>query len=221
VIVTNNATGVTLSGTFTGTVNGNGGGLANLSASQLTTGTIPLTRLPSVVLTNNATGVSLSGGFSGIGTGLTGITASQVGAAAATNATIWNSLSVTNVTAANWAALSVTPSNAVISVKGIQVAILQTNGVLNAINGLSTTISNQLGAVSITPPGSIFHWTNTTPRNVAVYINGLKGSVGYNDSLIFGPTTNECVTVMLQPNEYFSFTNTTGTIITTFTWHPF
>jgi len=27
--------------------------------------------------------------------------------------------------------------------------------------------------------------------------------------------------VMLQPNEYFSFTNTTGTIITTFKWHPF
>jgi len=166
-------------------------------------------------------GTNFASQFVGGGSGLTGITALQAGAVSATNATIWSSLAVTNTAVTNWAALNVTPSNAVMSVNGIYVAILQTNGVLNAVNGLSTTVSNKLGAVSITNSASPFHWTNTTPRNVTVYINNLKGSVGYNDSLIYGPTTNGCATVMLQPNEYFSFTNTTGTIITTFKWHPF
>lgn len=47
-VVTNNQPGVTLNGTFSG----NGGGLTNLNASQLTTGTVPLTRLPNTVVTN-------------------------------------------------------------------------------------------------------------------------------------------------------------------------
>ncbi len=220
-VVTNNATGVTLSGTFSG----NGSGLTSLNASQLTSGTIPQTRLPGVVVTNNATGVTLNGTFSGNGSGLTGITAAQIGAAASTNATIWSSLSVTNVAATNWATLNVTPSNAVISVEGINVAVLQTNGVLNAINGLSTTVSNKMAAISITPGTSTFHWTNTTPKNVVVYINGLKGSVGYNDSLICGPTTttNGYATVVLQPNENFSITNGSGggPFFGTIKWHPF
>lgn len=43
-VVTNNETGVTLSGTFAG----NGGGLTGLNASQLTSGTIPLAQLPDI-----------------------------------------------------------------------------------------------------------------------------------------------------------------------------
>lgn len=65
-----------------GTFTGNGSGLTNLNASQITSGNIPLTQLPSTVVTNNATGLTLSGTFSGDGSGLTGITAQQVGAAA-------------------------------------------------------------------------------------------------------------------------------------------
>jgi hypothetical protein len=45
-----------------GVINGNGGGLSNLDASQLTSGTIPPARLPAGVLTNNENGaVTLNG----------------------------------------------------------------------------------------------------------------------------------------------------------------
>jgi len=218
-VVTNNSTGLTLNGTFAG----NGSGLTSLNASQLTTGTIPQTQLPSAVVTNNATGVTLNGTFSGNGSGLTGITAAQVGAAASTNTTIWSSLSVTDVTATNWAMLSVTPSNAVISMRGVNVAILQTNGVLNAYNGLSTTISNGLSASRVTMNFTTnpYRWTNTTPANVVVYVNVLKGSVGYNGSYIAGPVTNDCVTVMLKPSSYLSVTNNTASGSSVLAWHPF
>ena len=64
----------TLAGTFTG----NGSGLTNLSASQLTTGTVPLGQLPAVVVTNNATGVALAGSFTGNGGGLTNLTGAAI-----------------------------------------------------------------------------------------------------------------------------------------------
>ena len=244
VILTNNQSSVTLSGIFTG----NGSGLTSLNASQLTSGTIPQTQLPSAVVTNQATGITLGGTFTGNGSGLTGITASQVGAdasgaaqqatngfgnvvthntgefAKSTNATIWSSLSVTNSAAASWATLSVTPSNAVISVGGVDVAILQTNGVLNAYNGLSTTISNALSASRVTmnfATQNPYRWTNTTPANMVVYVNVLKGSVGYNGSFIAGPVTNDCVTVMLKPSSYLSVTNNTASGSSVLAWHPF
>jgi len=70
-LVTNNETGVTLSGTFTG----NGSGLTGLSASAL----------PSAVVTNNETGVTLGGTFSGNGSGLTGLSASALPSTVLTN----------------------------------------------------------------------------------------------------------------------------------------
>jgi hypothetical protein len=52
-------------GTFTNsTYYGNGGGLTNLNATNLT-GTVPLSNLASTVVTNNATGVTLGGIFTG------------------------------------------------------------------------------------------------------------------------------------------------------------
>jgi hypothetical protein len=47
---------------FAGVINGNGGGLTNLNASQLSGGTIPLAQLPSAVLTNDETGAVTLGG---------------------------------------------------------------------------------------------------------------------------------------------------------------
>jgi hypothetical protein len=60
-----------------GTVNGNGGGLTNLSAAQLS-GTISLAQLPGSVVTNNSTNVNLTGSFAGNGGGLTNLNASQL-----------------------------------------------------------------------------------------------------------------------------------------------
>jgi hypothetical protein len=74
VLVTNNSTGLNLSGTFSGS----GSGLTGLNASQLTSGTVPLVQLPNAVVTNNATGLTLGGTFSGNGAGLTSLNASQL-----------------------------------------------------------------------------------------------------------------------------------------------
>jgi hypothetical protein len=59
VVVTNNSTGLVLSGAFSG----NGAGLTNLNVAQL----------PGTVLTNNQSGVTLNGTFSGNGAGLTNL----------------------------------------------------------------------------------------------------------------------------------------------------
>ena len=58
---------------ITGTFTGSGSGLTGLSASQLSSGTVPLAQLPGAVVTNNATGIILSGSFSGNGAGLTNL----------------------------------------------------------------------------------------------------------------------------------------------------
>ena len=145
-----------------------------------------------------------------------------------TNATIWNSLSVTNTAATNWATLSVTPSNAVISVRGINVAILQTNGVLNAYNGLSTTISNTLppSVVTMNFTTNPYRWTNTTPDNLVTYVYYTnKCRVGYNSITNYitgtGFVTNGCITVMLKPGSYLCVSNNTSTGSATMYWHPF
>jgi len=57
---------------------GNAGSLTNLNASQLTSGTVPLARLPAGLVTNGASGVTLSGTFSGNGAGLTNLNATQI-----------------------------------------------------------------------------------------------------------------------------------------------
>jgi uncharacterized coiled-coil protein SlyX len=64
--------------TFVGTFTGNGAGLTNLSASQLTTGTVPVGQLPAVVVTNNAPAVALAGSFAGNGGGLTNLSGAAI-----------------------------------------------------------------------------------------------------------------------------------------------
>ena len=67
------------SGTVTaGFFSGNGANLTSLNANNLSSGTVPLARLPGAVVTNNQTGVILGGTFSGNGSGLTTLNASQL-----------------------------------------------------------------------------------------------------------------------------------------------
>jgi len=60
-----------------GTMYGNGGGLTNLNATNVT-GTFAAAQLPASVVTNNETGVTLSGAFAGNGSGLTNVTAAAL-----------------------------------------------------------------------------------------------------------------------------------------------
>ena len=68
-----------------GQIVGDGSGLTNLNAAQLSSGTIPLSQLPGTVVTNNASGVTLSGSFTGNGTGLTNLNAASLGGLNAAN----------------------------------------------------------------------------------------------------------------------------------------
>jgi hypothetical protein len=65
-------------GSFQGGFTGDGGGITGLNASQLTAGTVALTRLPDAVVTNNETGVTLGGSFTGNGGGLTNLNAANL-----------------------------------------------------------------------------------------------------------------------------------------------
>jgi hypothetical protein len=61
-----------------GVMNGDGGGLTNLNASQLASGTISLAQLPGAVITNNGSNVVLDGTFTEQGTSILTNAASDV-----------------------------------------------------------------------------------------------------------------------------------------------
>jgi len=90
-------------------------------------------------------------------------------------------------------------------------------GTLTVSNGISSILNSTQPATSVSISSSPFFWTNTTPQNLAVYVNGVTGSVGYNGSLLFGPISSAPVTVILQPGAYVSITNSTGTPV--LRWH--
>jgi hypothetical protein len=93
--VTNNQTGVVLSGTFSGTVSGNGNGLTSLNAANL------VGSMPSGVLggsyTNNITFSNASGNFtgkvSGDGSGLTNLNYSQISGGVSPGSIVTNNAS--------------------------------------------------------------------------------------------------------------------------------
>jgi hypothetical protein len=93
-----------------GVIYGDGGGLTNLSASQLDSGTIPLAQLPAAVVTNHdAANVTLSGTFSGNGAGLTEVNAATLGGLS--SAAFWNINGNAGANPANGAFLGTTDNN--------------------------------------------------------------------------------------------------------------
>jgi hypothetical protein len=76
-VVTNGENGVTLSGALSGTISGNGNGLTNLNASQLTSGTLPSAALAGTY-GNAVTFSNSANSFTGNGGGLTNLNASQL-----------------------------------------------------------------------------------------------------------------------------------------------
>ena len=79
-VATNVVSGIAITNAFltNGVFAGNGAGLTNLNAANLTLGTLSLSQLPAVVLTNGAAGLSLAGVFSGNGAALTNVNLATV-----------------------------------------------------------------------------------------------------------------------------------------------
>ncbi len=92
-----------------GVINGDGGGLTDLNASQLS-GAISLALLPSAVVTNNdSASITLNGTFSGNGSGLTGVNAAELGGLS--SASFWKTNGNAGANPANGAFLGTTDNN--------------------------------------------------------------------------------------------------------------
>lgn len=178
------------------------------------------------LLTNNSVLVIRPDGLVGVNDNIAAMLNSLTNSTS-TNSVVWNSISITNSVAQNWASISVTASNAIISMNGVPIAALQTNGVLNAYKGLSTTVNNAAPASTfiINGSGGGAHvgakWTNTNAWNAVVYVNnGSVGDVYYNGAVISTNTTS--ATVMMQPGSTLSITNSSfDAVATAIHCHPF
>ena len=96
---TNPVTALDVNGTVTATAfSGYGASLTSLNASQLSSGTVGVGRLPVVVVTNFQTGVTLSGTFSGNGGGLTNLNGSQIAAGTVADARLSANVALRNAT---------------------------------------------------------------------------------------------------------------------------
>lgn len=86
-------------------------------------------------------------------------------------------------------------------------------GVVTATNGISSLSSNLLAPSSITFPASGVNWTNTTGRNIGVFIDtaGVTGTTtSINGSQIYSSLVGDMF-LPLQNGEYFSMAYTIGT----------
>jgi trimeric autotransporter adhesin len=129
---------------------GNGGGLTNLNASQLSSGVIPLTQLPGAVVTNNdTTSVNLTGTFSGNGANLTSLNADNLSSGTVPLAQL-SGITSNQLAAATWQqATNVNGGNAALAsnvVSGIDI----TNAfITNAVITNSTIAGNGQGLTNL------------------------------------------------------------------------
>ncbi|MGH8024350.1 MAG: FG-GAP repeat domain-containing protein, partial [Limisphaerales bacterium] len=160
---------------FVWNFNGDGDGLTNLNASQITSGTLSATQLPSNVVTNMETGVTLSGTFNGM---LNGVAAAATTATAAivatnvvsgigiTNAFITNSIfagdgsGLNNVNAATLggSALSQNANGLLLGTNlnvNAQPIFLRSPGDVNHGLGYATSVTN---FTSLNPPDGPILW---------------------------------------------------------------
>lgn len=98
---------------------------------------------------------------------------------------------------------------------GVSNNMVVANAPLVANFGISCFASNTLAPASISFPATTVNWTNTTGRNIFVFVGntGVTGtSVAINGTTLPGGLmTVGTLTLPLQPGEYFSETYTIGT----------
>ena len=154
-----------------GVINGNGGGLTNLSVPAASlTGTLPLAQLPATVITNGANGVSLSGNVSGNGGGLTNLNASQLTSIGNTDGGYGNffvgpsgnpTMSGHYNTAIGADALYYNMSGSANTANGSESLFNNTSGGNNTANGVYALYYNMSGSAN-TANGASALWNNTS-----------------------------------------------------------
>jgi hypothetical protein len=133
--------GTVMATNFVGAFNGNGSGLTALNASQVTSGTLPVSQLPAVVVTNGAAGVNLNGAFTGNGAGVTNVNAVTVNGLNSTN--FWQ-LSGNNVAPGQFIG-STNNVPVEFNVNGLRALRLESNG-SNAPNVIGGWSGNSVAA---------------------------------------------------------------------------
>ena len=195
-------------GTFL-VITGGGAGITNLNASNLVSGIVSLSLLPSVVVTNNGTNLTLSGSFTGNGSGLTNLPVSTVNQSPLTNnlngagytisnaSFVGNGSGLTNlpVSTVNQSPLTNNLNAATYSITNLN-GIGFTNGIVESsgtLNGTATTI-RALGGTNYYDILAASSITDST-----IVTNILSGS---NTYVIGQGTAN--MTVGVLPNPTFS-----------------
>jgi uncharacterized protein YjbI with pentapeptide repeats len=214
VTLTNSQTNVVLGGVFTGSITnafitnsifaGNGAGLTNLNASQISSGTLGLAQLPAAVVTNNESGVALSGIFTGGGGGLTNLNYNNITnppAIPSTNgfvtASITNGLATTNYVTTRGYITSANGGNAALATNVVP-GIAITNGVLtgafvtNSVfagngSGLTNVNASSLGGTEIFTNGNGV--VLGTTLNAAIHPIFLKAAGDFNHGVGYTTST--------------------------------
>ncbi len=198
---------------------GNGGGLTNLNASQLS-GLLLLASLPAGVVTNGEGGVTLGGTFSGNGSGLASVSAALasnvVSGIGITNGHLTNALITNSVFAGNGAGLTnLNASNFTSGV--ISLALLPAVVVTNRNGGDAALASNVVSGIAITNAvvtNSVFAGNGGGLTNLnASALTSIGNSNGGRSNFFVGSSGNATTTGSSNTAEgaLALFRNTTGT----------
>ena len=180
-----------------GNINGNGGGLTNLNAVQLT-GTISAAQLPGVVVTNNnATSVTLSGSFTGNGSGLTSLNANNLASGTVPLARL-SGITSNQLDAVTWQlATNLNGGNAALAsnvVSGIAITnAFITNSVFAGNGSGLTNVPGTLLAIYTVPVGGgnvanapATTWTKVVDLGSFTKQNGTMLELTFNGRLVVG-----------------------------------
>jgi len=174
---------------------GNGAGLTNLNAAQLS-GNITLAQLPPGVLTNNSSSVTLNGTFSGSGAGLTGLTATATNLPAgiltnnASNVTLNGLTTLTNA-AINYSYKSFF-TNYTTTINDVVLVCNGTNQVVTLLDATNFPPTTMLTIWSDNPNGSVTV-TNATGSEM-ITVPGLGQSL----AIYLGPANSPSNSVTLM-----------------------
>jgi len=176
--------------------NGNGSGLTNLSAGNLT-GTVPLAQLPGGVITNTETGITLSGSFTGTLAGNTSSANAAATAGLATNVVLGINITNAFVTNSSFAGdgsgltnLNASKLNGSVP-SSVSVPSGDLTGALPAISGANLTNLNAAQLTSIGAFGDFFlgsagNATTSGQFNTGSGLNALASNTSGADNTATG-----------------------------------